>query len=59
MSNKIEELQKEIEVEKKARATKVLEEINTILKDNNCELKVQLIWNEDNVPIFNKLIVAN
>ena len=59
MSNKIEELQKEIEVKKKARATKVFEEINTILKDNNCELKVQLIWNEDNGPIFNKLIVAN
>jgi hypothetical protein len=59
MNNKIEELQKEIEVEKTERAKKVLEEINTILKDNNCELKVQLIWNEDNGPIFNKLIVAN
>ena len=58
MSEKIEELQKEIEAEKKARENKALQQINAILTENNCELITELVWREGQAPIVNKLIVA-
>lgn len=52
------DLKAQIEAEKKERAERCLAKLNKLLQEENCELVTQLVWNENNAPIFNKIIIA-
>lgn len=56
--NKLEQLQKEIDSEKKSRIELVQKEINAILEKHNCNIITEMVWVEGNAPTFKKVIIS-